>query len=140
MNERAQACDASLLLMANKLDPSNAASRVGVADGGQLGSSRERGLRNENGPTDEFWKVAKPDSEPLETPWFLPSILVTLLFATPWYLPSKIGMLFWHGLPIWVWVALVGAGVLAALTAFGALALWQDKTGNGVVGEVDRSA
>lgn len=94
------------------MGPSDREESAPSADGSELG---------------EFWIVARPELEPMERRWYLPAILVTLVFATPWYLPAHLSGQLWHGLPVWVWFALSGALALAGLTAFGALFLWRDR-------------
>jgi len=75
---------------------------------------------------EEFWVVAKPSSEPLAYPWFGPLLLLIATLATPWYLPSSVASILWLGLPVWVWVTLGGALLLAAASCYGALVLWRE--------------
>lgn len=85
----------------------------------------------EEGPGEEFWKVARPPREPLDSRWFPIAVIATLTVATPWYLPEELAHRVWEGLPLWVWIALGGAVVLSCLTAVGALALWREDDSEG---------
>ncbi len=70
--------------------------------------------------------MATPFREPVSKRWFVPAVLALIAVATPWYLPLDVATRFWHGLPVWVWVALSCALGLSVLTCYGALALWRD--------------
>ncbi len=58
--------------------------------------------------------------------WFLPLILLLLGVSVPWYLPEGFMGPRFHGLPIWMWVALLCSVLVAIVTAVMALACWDD--------------
>ncbi len=75
---------------------------------------------------EEFWRVATPEREPFQVRAFRWGVVLILAVATPWYLPDRWGMRILAGLPVWVWVALSAAFLLAVLSSFGALVWWRD--------------
>ncbi len=104
---------------------------------------------------DRFWEVARLEREPARQWWYIPAILVLILFAIPfWGLlvfdsewrsePIAIGSdtyisvsapeihaLFDYeaivlGLPVWIWIPLGCAFGLSMLTAFAILRFWRD--------------
>ena len=73
-----------------------------------------------------FWREIKPRREPLDSRWFLPSVLLLMVISVPWYLPSGFVGRLYGGLPVWIWIALACSVLLAAITSFVALRSWRD--------------
>ena len=80
---------------------------------------------------DVFWATIRPADEPTRHRWFLPSVAVILIFSVPWYLPREVGDRLVGGLPLWTWITVACAAVLAALMAWASLRLWRDDSDSG---------
>jgi hypothetical protein len=75
---------------------------------------------------DAFWEAATPKSEPFRQWWYLPVLLLLIVFSVPWYRAAgSVGSIY-HGLPIWVWTSLGCSFGVAVLTAFAILRYWKD--------------
>ena len=76
---------------------------------------------------DVFWAAVRPADEPMRHRWFLPAIVLILTVSVPWYLPRHVGDQLLRGLPLWTWITVVCAFLLAAVTAWASLRLWSDE-------------
>lgn len=77
---------------------------------------------------DRFWSVAgKLRREPAKQLWFLPALILVVVFSVPWYRTGgEIGEVI-AGLPVWVWTGLACALGVSVITAVGALVFWRDE-------------
>ncbi len=75
---------------------------------------------------DAFWEAVRPADEPLRHRWFLPAVALILALSVPWYLPSSVGGRLVGGLPVWTWITVACALMLAMVTAYASLRLWRD--------------
>lgn len=78
------------------------------------------------GPDREFWDIARPEREPSQSRLFLVGVVLAVVISTPWYLPAESAGRPILGLPLWVWLALAGAVLLASCTSWAALFVWRD--------------
>lgn len=75
---------------------------------------------------DAFWAAVELEREPAKQRWYLPAILVLVVFSVPWYFaPGEIGSVI-LGLPVWVWLSLGCSVALSSLTALAVLRFWVD--------------
>ena len=75
---------------------------------------------------DAFWAAVELEREPAKQRWYLPGILLFVIFSVPWYfVPGEIGTMV-AGLPLWVWVSLGCSVALSSLTALAVLRFWVD--------------
>ena len=81
----------------------------------------------QQGPDPDFWDIATPEREPVQSRWFLGGVVLSVLISTPWYLPAAVAGRQWLGLPVWVWCALFGGVTLACCTSWAALHVWRDS-------------
>ena len=65
-------------------------------------------------------------SDRLGSGWLWLGYLATLLIAVPWYRQTGVQDPLWLGMPMWGWVGLAGALLMAALTLYAVLQLWPD--------------
>ena len=76
---------------------------------------------------ESFWQAAKPDREPIRTRWFVPAVILLLVFNVPWYLPGTLESRLVGGLPLWTWIALATSLLLSVVTACASLWAWRDE-------------
>ena len=75
---------------------------------------------------DAFWEANKLAKEPVRQKWFIPVILVLVIFSVPWYRTGgEIGRIV-GGLPTWIWTSLLCSAGISIVTALGALVFWKD--------------
>lgn len=92
----------------------------------QTGSSGFQEPYRDRRDDDELWSVVRPASEPTGQRWFLVTALVAVVFGAPWYLPAELEARVLSGLPLWVWISLASAVVLALVSSVAAARFWQD--------------
>jgi len=87
----------------------------------------ERGEYEGERDMQRFWAVAVPRREPATSRAYLPGLLTLVVLSTPFYWGSQqVPAIVW-GLPTWVWVAVICSAGVSALTAWAAIARWDDR-------------
>jgi hypothetical protein len=73
-----------------------------------------------------FWRVAASRREPATLRGYVPGLIALAALGTPFaWSDDALPAIVW-GLPAWVWVALACSAAVSCLTAWAALAGWDD--------------
>jgi hypothetical protein len=75
---------------------------------------------------ERFWRVATLRREPAAVRGYVLGLIALALLGTPFAWSSDTLPTVVWGLPAWVWVALVCSAAVSCLTAWAALARWDD--------------